>query len=240
MTFNEACSGDAARIARRAGFHLSFSRVVYRGTPLRCTSPRGRGFFGDAVLTKAAIEGSEGRAFGAQTGIEQRGWLCVTTRRAVDVCTAHLSTLRNATAEATNDAQCTELRDLLARRAGTHPIAFGGDLNRRGSCAPEGLWTRTDSSGGQAPGLQQVTEAASASAGRRRGCCPPNTVTTTCCWSARGWSCADRALRPRGKQAERPWSTWRGCACVYAGDGGVFLKAGGFDGFQTRRSSRLA
>ena len=35
-------------------------------------------------------------------------------------------------------------------------MIFGGDVNRRDSCAPDGLWARTDASAGQAPGLQHV------------------------------------------------------------------------------------
>ena len=53
VTFNEACRGDVARIARRTGYHLRFSSVIYRGERLRCIRPGGRGLFGDAVLTEA-------------------------------------------------------------------------------------------------------------------------------------------------------------------------------------------
>src|SRR4051812_47078572 len=53
VTLNEACRGDAARIARRTGYHLRFSTVTVGGSPLRCVRPRGRGVFGDAVLTKS-------------------------------------------------------------------------------------------------------------------------------------------------------------------------------------------
>jgi hypothetical protein len=35
-------------------------------------------------------------------------------------------------------------------------VIFGGDVNRHDSCAPAGLWTRTDSSAEQAHGLQHV------------------------------------------------------------------------------------
>src|SRR3954471_18972815 len=59
VTFNEACRGDIARIARRTGYHLRFSRVIYRGERLRCVRPGGRGLFGDAVLTEAAIESTD-------------------------------------------------------------------------------------------------------------------------------------------------------------------------------------
>ena len=55
-----------------------------------------------------------------------------------------------------NDAQCAELAALLARRAAARAVVFGGDVNRRRSCAPDGVWTRSDSSADQAPGLQHV------------------------------------------------------------------------------------
>jgi endonuclease/exonuclease/phosphatase family metal-dependent hydrolase len=153
VTFNEACRTDVARIARRTGYHLRFSRVIYRGERLRCVRPGGRGLFGDAVVTKAAVERTESQDFAAQAGIERRRWLCVTAR--VDVCTAHLNT-RSTVEIAGNDAQCVELAALLARRASARTVVFGGDVNRRGSCAPEGFWTRTDRSAHQAAGLQHA------------------------------------------------------------------------------------
>jgi len=152
VTLNEACHGDAARIARRTGYHLRFSTVTVSGEPLACVRPGGRGRFGDAVLTKAAIESGEGHDFKAQAGVEWRRWLCVATRAGVDVCTAHLATRSTA-----NDAQCAELAALLDRRAATRTVIFGGDVNRRGACAGERAWTRTDGSADQAPGLQSVT-----------------------------------------------------------------------------------
>jgi endonuclease/exonuclease/phosphatase family metal-dependent hydrolase len=155
VTFNEACRGDVARIARRTGYHVRFSRVIYRGEQLRCVRPGGRGLFGDAVLTKAAIESTDNHDFEAQEGIERRRWLCVATRVHVDVCTAHLNT-RTTAEVAGNDAQCVELTALLARRAQARAVIFGGDVNRGRSCAPGGAWTRTDSAAGQAPGLQHV------------------------------------------------------------------------------------
>ena len=155
VTFNEGCRSDITRIARRTGYHLRFSRVVYRGERLRCVRPGGRGLFGDSVLTEAAIVSTDSRDFEAQAGIERRRWLCVTTRVDVDVCTAHLNT-RTPVEVAGNDAQCVELAALLARRAAARTVAFGGDVNRRQSCAPAGLWTRTDGSAEQAPGLQHV------------------------------------------------------------------------------------
>jgi hypothetical protein len=155
VTFNEGCRSDIARIAQRTGYHLRFSSVIYRSERLRCVRPGGRGLFGEAVLTEAAIESSDGQEFEAQAGIERRRWLCVTTRVDVDVCTAHLNT-RTAVEVAGNDAQCVELAALLARRAAARTVTFGGDVNRRDSCAPAGLWTRTDKAAEQAPGLQQV------------------------------------------------------------------------------------
>src|SRR4029453_3395437 len=104
---------------------------------------------------KGAIEPTGGREFEAQAGIERRRWLCVSTRVDVDVCTAHLNT-RSTIEVAGNDAQCAELAALLARRAAGRAVIFGGDLNRRRSCAPAGGWTRTDKSAVQAPGLQHV------------------------------------------------------------------------------------
>jgi endonuclease/exonuclease/phosphatase family metal-dependent hydrolase len=155
VTFNEACRSDVARIGRRTGYHVRFSRVVYRGQRLRCVRPGGRGLFGSAVLTEAAIESTDHQDFKAQAGIERRRWLCVTTRVDVDVCTAHLNT-RSTIEVAGNDAQCVELAALLARRASARSVTFGGDVNRRRPCAPDGVWTRTDRSADQAPGLQHV------------------------------------------------------------------------------------
>jgi endonuclease/exonuclease/phosphatase (EEP) superfamily protein YafD len=155
VTLNEACRRDVARIARRTGYHLRFSRVIYAGRRLRCVRPGGRGLFGNAVLTEAAIESTDNQDFKAQAGPERRRWLCVTTRGDIDVCVAHLNT-RSIVEIAGNDAQCVELAALLARRASARTIIFGGDVNRRRPCAPDGVWTRTDRSADQAPGLQHV------------------------------------------------------------------------------------
>jgi endonuclease/exonuclease/phosphatase family metal-dependent hydrolase len=129
--------------------------VIYGGERLRCVRPGGRGLFGSGVLTDAAIASSDSADFEGQAGPERRRWLCVTTRVDVDVCTAHLNT-RSPIEVAGNDAQCVELAALLARRAAARTVAFGGDVNRRRSCAPAGLWTRTDRSAQQAAGLQHV------------------------------------------------------------------------------------
>jgi hypothetical protein len=154
-TVSEGCSGDIARIARRTGYHARFSTVIYGGGPFRCIDPGGRGVFGDAVLTRAAIVRSVNHAFAAQTDKERRRWLCVKTRAAVEVCTAHLSTLAPEEI-AGNDGQCAELARILAHRPPARAVIFGGDVNRGTSCAPRGFWTRTDVSARQSPGLQQV------------------------------------------------------------------------------------
>jgi endonuclease/exonuclease/phosphatase family metal-dependent hydrolase len=155
VTFNEACSGDVALIARRTGYHLRFSKVIYYGKRLPCIKPGGRGLFGDAVLTKAAIQSADSRPFEAQTGPERRQWLCASTRIGVDVCTAHLAS-PEADEVAANAPQCAELGALLAGRAAVGTVIFGGDVNRRPSCAPPDFWTRTDRSAHQDPGSQQV------------------------------------------------------------------------------------
>lgn len=155
VTLNEACSGDAVTIARRTGYHLRFARVIYNDKRLPCIKPGGRGVFGNAVLTKAVIQSSESRAFGAQAGPERREWLCARTRVGVEVCTAQLASPAFPEA-AVNTPQCAELGALLARRALDHTVIFGGDVNRLSTCAPQGFWTRTDQSAAQDPGSQQV------------------------------------------------------------------------------------
>jgi endonuclease/exonuclease/phosphatase family metal-dependent hydrolase len=155
VTFNEACGGDVALVGRRTGYHVRFSSIIYYGKPLPCVRPGGRGRFGDAVLTKAAITRTESHPFAAQAGPEQRQWLCVSTRVGVEVCTAHLASPEPVEATA-NRPQCAEVTALLARRAAAGTVIFGGDVNRRPSCAPRGFWTRTDASAHQDPGSQQV------------------------------------------------------------------------------------
>jgi endonuclease/exonuclease/phosphatase family metal-dependent hydrolase len=155
VTFNEACGGDVALIARRTGYHARFSTVIYGGKPFSCIRPGGRGLFGDAVLTKAPIESSVNRAFQAQAGPERRRWLCVSTRIGVEVCTAHLASPEPVEAVA-NNPQCAELGAILARRAVRRTVIFAGDVNRLVSCAPKGFWTRADRVARQDPGRQQV------------------------------------------------------------------------------------
>jgi endonuclease/exonuclease/phosphatase (EEP) superfamily protein YafD len=155
VTLSEACRNDIARIARLTGYHMRFSTVIYGLGPFRCIDPGGRGVFGDALLTRAAIVRADNHPFAAQTDIERRRWLCVMTGAGVEVCTAHLST-RSPEEIAGNDGQCTELATILAHRPPSRAVIFGGDVNRRTSCAPGGFWTRTDAAARQSPGLQQV------------------------------------------------------------------------------------
>jgi endonuclease/exonuclease/phosphatase family metal-dependent hydrolase len=155
VTLSEACRGDVSQIAQQTGYHMQFSSVLYRGALLNCAHPGGRGLFGNAVLTRAAIVKTENRPFAMQSGIEQRRWLCVATQAGVDVCTAHLNS-RSPAEAAGNAGQCTELAAILARLGAAHHVVFGGDLNRRSSCAPAGFWRRTDASASQDPGSQQV------------------------------------------------------------------------------------
>ena len=42
ITLNETCEGDVAQIARRTGYHLRFSRVIYLGEPFACFQPGGQ------------------------------------------------------------------------------------------------------------------------------------------------------------------------------------------------------
>ena len=153
VTLNEACSGDVADIAARTGYHHRFATVLYRGAPLACKSPDGRGVFGNAVLTKEAVRAAEDAPFSVFGGVEQRRWLCVTTARRVDVCTTHLSTDGEAPGSA-NSVQCAELAQVLDSRG--RRTVFAGDVNRRTSCAPEGQWTLTDAAATQAPGIQHA------------------------------------------------------------------------------------
>jgi endonuclease/exonuclease/phosphatase family metal-dependent hydrolase len=155
VTVNEACRRDAVQIGRRTAYHVRFVPVSYAGAPLPCVDPGGRGLFGLAVLTRTPIVGSENEVYVAQTELEARRWLCVSTRDGVDICTSHLEEPDSSKAAATNDAQCAELRGALTRRASRSTL-FGGDVNRRSSCAPAGFWSRTDSGSDRSPGVQHV------------------------------------------------------------------------------------
>lgn len=156
VTINEACRRDAAELARRSGYELSFAAVDYGGLPLPCIEPRGRGRFGIAVLTKDEVVTSQDRAFAAQADPEERRWLCATTDRAITVCTAHLSTRDSSGERVANDAECRELRSVLARRAILGTTFFGGDVNRQSPCAPTTMWVARDTSASQAAGVQHI------------------------------------------------------------------------------------
>jgi hypothetical protein len=164
VTLNEACSGDAEKIARRTGYRIRFATVLVDGAPLACLDPGGRGRFGSAVLTKEARTASHDQAFATQTGAEERRWLCVTTSRGITVCTAHLATGGSADDRRTNDGQCAELQAVLAGYAEAGPTVLGGDLNRHTPCAPASMWPTTDSHAAQVPGLQHVYASRSAEA----------------------------------------------------------------------------
>lgn len=156
VTLNEACSGDAATIARRTGYRMRFATVLVDGAPLPCVNPGGRGRFGIAVLTKERLTASHDRAFATQAGAEERRWLCATTSRGVTACTAHLGTRGSADERRANDGQCAELEAILAGYAKTGATVFGGDLNRHTPCTPASMWATTDSTAAELPGLQHV------------------------------------------------------------------------------------
>ncbi len=155
VTVNEACSGDIARVAKEAGYHLRFAPVLVHGQWLPCADPYSRGVYGNAVLTKQPIRSSAGRAFTAQVrGEERRRWLCVETAGQVNVCTAHLSTRGSKAARAAHRSQCNELAAVVAARDNHGPVIAAGDINRQAGCAPAGVWTLTDAQASQRPGRQ--------------------------------------------------------------------------------------
>jgi len=156
VTLNEACSGDAADIARRTGYRLRFAAILVGGARLPCVEPGDRGVFGVAVLTRAPIAASHSQAFATHAGAEERRWLCVTTAGASHVCTAHLSTRDSSAASRANDAECGELRTVLARYDARGPTVFGGDMNRQTPCAPTTMWATGDTVAGQLPGIQHI------------------------------------------------------------------------------------
>jgi hypothetical protein len=154
-SFNEACSGDMHRISQQTGYHMRFAPVLVHGQRLPCVDPAGRGVFGNAVITKAAIDSSAHRAFAAQVdGEETRGWICVVTVRDVSVCTTHLSTRGSDAARAANASQCAELAALVASRDAHGPVLVAGDINHQRDCAPAGTWTMTDWQAPELPGIQ--------------------------------------------------------------------------------------
>jgi endonuclease/exonuclease/phosphatase family metal-dependent hydrolase len=156
VTINEACRRDVAELARRTGYQLSFTGVDYGGEPLPCIDPGGRGLFGIAVLTKDVVRTSHEGTFTVRADPEDRRWLCATTNGAVTVCTAHLSTRISPGDVVDNDAQCRQLREVLARRAHLGATFFGGDLNRQDSCAPATMSVARDTSATRSAGVQHI------------------------------------------------------------------------------------
>ena len=155
-TLNEACSADAADLARRTGYQLRFAAILFEGAPLRCVEPGHRGVFGLGILTRDTIRTSDDQAFADRAGPEERRWICATTAREITVCSAHLSTRESAEARRANDAECVELRGVLARYDEDGTTVFGGDVNRRKPCAPNTMWARQDTRATQVPGIQHV------------------------------------------------------------------------------------
>jgi endonuclease/exonuclease/phosphatase family metal-dependent hydrolase len=159
VAINEGCSGDADTIAKRTGMHASFARVIYGGAELPCTNPTGRGFFGNAVLTRDAHVQVESQPYAAQLGKEQRRWICVTSGPdRLTVCGTHLA-LGGAVGSAdraNQDAQCAEFGQVLQARTADDKVIASGDLNRQTTCAPEGFWTLRDDDATQDQGIQHV------------------------------------------------------------------------------------
>lgn len=155
VVLNESCSEDAARMAAETGLHLTFSTVIYRGAPLACKTPEGRGEFGNAVLTREPAFAVRDAAYGAQEGVEERRATCVVTE-GLTVCGTHLSTRGTVAAQAASDAQCAELRSIVEAAARIQPVVAAGDVNRQPSCAPRSTTTVTDAAAAQAPGIQHV------------------------------------------------------------------------------------
>ncbi len=115
VTLNEACSRDVARIARLTGYHVRFAPVRHDGRPLRCVKPRGRGVFGNAVMTRQPITGAAQHPFTAQAGTEERRWICVETALRVHICSSHLSTRDSTAARRANARQCDEFAAIRSR-----------------------------------------------------------------------------------------------------------------------------
>jgi hypothetical protein len=60
VTLNEACRGDAADIARRAGYRMRFTAVLVRGEPLPCVAPGRRGVTPSAPSSGGSSPGTTG------------------------------------------------------------------------------------------------------------------------------------------------------------------------------------
>jgi hypothetical protein len=154
----EACSGDAAAIAERTGMYVSFANVLGFGADLPCVKPGGRGFFGNAVLTRSAPVQVESQPYESQFGQEQRRWICVTGQDRVTVCGTHLALGAGAgtPSQANQDAQCVEFGDVMRARAADRTVIASGDMNRQTSCAPAGFWALRDEDAAQDTGIQHV------------------------------------------------------------------------------------
>ena len=201
VTFNEICRRDGGLIARRTGYHLRFARVIYRGEPLHCVQPGGRGLFGVAVLTEAAIESTDSQEFSAQAGLERRRWLCVTTRVGVEVCTAHLNT-RTTIEVAGNDAQSPSSRRSSHVVRPPTPSCSGVTSTGSARAPPTASGPAPTGPRNRPPGSSTSTEAARFARPRRRWC-PPRTPTTTSCSSARASpNLADDPIRLAGRSLE--------------------------------------
>jgi endonuclease/exonuclease/phosphatase (EEP) superfamily protein YafD len=160
VTAVETCSGDAERIAHETGYHLAFGTVIYNGAQLPCVKPGNRGLFGISVLTRRPIIAVNDTPYKAQHGNEERRRVCATTVDGVTGCVTHLTVPDTDPAGANsvaNNAQCAELRTLLAQYARLGgPVLAGGDMNRHGSCAPANFWTQQDTESSKDPGIQHA------------------------------------------------------------------------------------
>ena len=201
VTLNETCQGDVAQIARRTGYHLRFSTVTVSGEPLACVRPGGRGRFGDAVLTKAAIESSDSHDFKAQAGIEWRRWLCVTTRAGVDVCTAHLATRSPPRRPRTTRSAPSSPRSSIVARPPAR--SYSGATSTEAAPAPPSAPGPGPTVPPTRPRDSRASTGAARSARPRRRCCRPGTPTTTSCWSARA-SPEALSLSPSMRTADLP------------------------------------
>jgi hypothetical protein len=94
-TLVETCSGDAQHIADATGYHLAFGTVIYRGAPLPCVKPTGRGVYGISLLTKRPLVAVDDAPYTAQNGNEQRRRVCGTTDQGVRKPAAPASAARD-------------------------------------------------------------------------------------------------------------------------------------------------
>lgn len=157
VSLNESCSSDMDTVGQATGYEVAFTAVVYRGGPLECRTPGGRGVFGNAVLTRDPQTTREEAAYASQRGSEERRWMCVTTTDDLVACTTHLAVAGSPEDQANQDAQCAELADVMAARGVRRAVLVSGDLNRRTDCGPTAAWERSDAAAAQLPGIQQVS-----------------------------------------------------------------------------------